>query len=326
MNLKKIVIFTRHGVRNPLANATLINDFISENLVNFKTSDYSLTDKGKLIEYQLGLYIKRIFDELGYKPSKKYVYANSLHRTYLTGRILSLALFPYENIKVNIKDESLDYMDPHFNIIIEDKNILNQKVVDDTILTLKDRFNKLENILNIKENSLYNYKTNICINELGHVMVDGGLYIANSIIDLFTTYYYNGLEYNEIFKSDNFIEDLKYISLIKDVFLETVFGNNDYTNNSKLNCYKLLQEALIDDNDFNLLVGHDASLCTILKMLNLDISMNNKIEKYPIAGKLIFYVYDNNEVKIDLIYPYYKSIREDVLDIRKEFIGSFKLK
>ena len=140
---------------------------------------------------------------------------------------------------------------------------------------------------------------------------------------LFILKYYEGFDQKEIFESDNFIEDLKFMAKAKDEFLDCIFADKDYQNLAKSNVFdNILLKELKEENRNSLIVGHDSNLSVIMSKLGIDYKINeNSLEKYPIGAKLIFKVYEDNSY--DLYYAYfdYKSMRD--LNSKKDLIIEF---
>ncbi|MGP1494630.1 MAG: hypothetical protein ACTTIS_04640, partial [Streptobacillus sp.] len=144
--------------------------------------------------------------------------------------------------------------------------------------------------------------------ENGFLMSDGAFKIATDIVDMYILKYFEGFKEQNIFKSDNFYKDLEYISEIKDSLLDTIFGDLDYINDSPTEITKLIKSKMNNENDLEVIVGHDSNIATIFAKLGIDVKYKI-LEKYPIGAKLLFKVYENNSFDLELIYYKPDSIR-----------------
>lgn len=305
MQVKKILIFSRHGLRYPLTN----NNGISNWLYEYKLGD--LTDKGELFEYLFG---KKLKKTLNIQDDENILFiSNSMRRTYLTAKILSQAIIPYKNNEINMKYPDFTNVDDRFNFLVRDKNIHTSEMTEQVDKRLKPVYEKMEEILSLEKGSISYDKTNILVEDNGFLAVNGALRRATDICDLFLLQYYEGFPKNEIFKSNNFMSDLKLMSTAKDEFLDLLFANDEFLDNSKVNICDLVGKELVNyDNKVTLIVGHDSNLSTLMKKFNINYVYpnNSSIEKYPVGAKLIFKIFDDNSYEIHYSYFKYEDIRD----------------
>ncbi|WP_068267987.1 histidine phosphatase family protein [Caviibacter abscessus] len=314
MKIKKILIFSRHGLRYPLIN--------NSSITNWEYPIGDLTLKGSTLEYLFGQHLNEMLD---IKDEKIYFLSNSMKRTYLTARALALAFKPYEDTKINMKHNTFDITDDRFNLLLKNKEIINNSKIDVIDEKLKTIYETMENILKLKKGTISNNKSVIWANEDGFILVDGALKIATDICDLFLLKYYEGFKKEDIFVSNKFLSNLKLMSKAKDEFLELIFTNTDYINNSKENIYNLVKDELSNiKNKVSVFVGHDSNLATLMKMFNIKYKYPNKysIEKYPVGAKLIFKVFEDNSYEIYYSYFDYKAIRN--FEIKKPYMFLLK--
>lgn len=304
MQVKKILIFSRHGLRYPLTN----NSDISNWLYEYKLGD--LTDKGELFEYLFGKKLKKMLNI--HDEENVLFISNSMRRTYLTAKILAQAIIPYKNSKINMKHQDFNKVDDRFNFLVKNKNIYTNEMTEKVDKRLKPVYDKMEEILSLEKGSISSDKTNILVEDDGFLVVNGAIRRATDICDSFLLQYYEGYSKDNIFKSDNFISDLKLMTTAKDEFLDLLFANDEFIDNSKVNICHLVGEELFNyDNKVTLIVGHDSNLSTLMKKFNVNYVYPNNIsiEKYPVGAKLIFKIFDDNSYEIYYSYFKYEDIR-----------------
>ena len=309
MKLNKVIIFSRHGLRYPLLNYADKQGIITPEEVNWEFSDGVLTPRGEILEYRFGQYIREYLKNLDFEIKTKKIRSNSLKRTVLTAKILSLALFPFENIKVEHRYDDFNIIETDFNINIFDEDINRDKLrkVDEDLRPL---YNRLEEILNIEKDTIYNKGSDILVNDQGFIYSHGAFKIATDIVDLYILKYYENFKEEDILRNLDLRKEIKKLSEIKDRLLDVIFADMEYILKSEKNAYNLVQEELKNDKDFTLLVGHDSNIATILSALNVDTTnLGNEFEKYPIDSKLVFKVYEDDSFDLDIMYYEIDDIR-----------------
>lgn len=268
-----------------------------------------LTKKGEHIEYSFGKYLKEYIDKTGLKINSKKIYCNSTQRTLLTAKLLTLSMFPLENLNVEYMFKDLEKTDPQFELFVDNENV-NKEKLKQMDIDLKASYNKLEKILGLKKDAIYSLGSSIDSNENGIIRSNGAFRIGTDIVDMFILKYYEGFNLDNIFKSKNFKSDLKEIIPIRNALLDVIFADKKYIENSEFNAYNLLKKYFKKDNDYTLLVGHDSNIATILSMLDIDTSkLGNEFEKYPIGAKLIFKIYEDETFDLDIMYHEIENIR-----------------
>lgn len=325
MELKKTVVFTRHGIRYPLIYTEEFESrFGKKNLVNWEFEDErmgNLTKKGELVEFIFGQELKNILNTDNIKDP--YYYCNCTKRTYLTAKILATSMFPYAKIDINKKYKELERLDVTFNTILKDKYVIDKEKSELLDKKMIKVYTKMEEILGLEKGAISDKKTELYIDDTGYLHASGAIRMATDICDLFILKYYENFPLNEIFESDNFLEDLKLMATAKDEFLDLIFSDKKYTLASIDNVFNLLNELIKKDNDLILVAGHDSNIATILSMLDVDLKIeNDAIEKYPIGSKLIFKIYEDNSYELYYSYLHYDTIRN--LDGRKPTVRLLK--
>lgn len=305
--MKKLIIFSRHGLRYPLLKYESMQGIISEKDVNWDFEEGMLTEKGEILEFKMGIFLRKYIEKFGKKFKKIEFSSNSIKRTVATAKILATSMFPYREIEVKFKDKTFSTMEKDFNIYLDSLDI-NKEKLKKLDYRLKPRYERLEKILNIEDGTFLNIGSNIKIGENGFLMSDGAFKIATDIVDMYILKYFEGFKEQNIFKSDNFYKDLEYISEIKDSLLDTIFGDLDYINDSPTEITKLIQSKINSETDLDVIVGHDSNIATIFAKLGINLDYKI-LEKYPIGAKLLFKVYDDNSFDLELIYYKPESIR-----------------
>lgn len=305
--MKKLIIFSRHGLRYPLLKYESMQGIISEKDVNWDFEEGMLTEKGEILEFKMGIFLRKYIEKFGKKFKKIEFSSNSIKRTVATAKILATSMFPYREIEVKFKDKTFSTMEKDFNIYLDSLDI-NKEKLKKLDYRLKPQYERLEKILNIEDGTFLNIGSNIKIGENGFLMSDGAFKIATDIVDMYILKYFEGFKEQNIFKSDNFYKDLEYISEIKDSLLDAIFGDLDYINDSPTEITKLIQSKINSETDLDVIVGHDSNIATIFAKLGINLDYKI-LEKYPIGAKLLFKVYDDNSFDLELIYYKPESIR-----------------
>lgn len=311
MKIKKRVIFSRHGLRYPLFYRDILLKEFKKDVIKWDFSDEDmgiLTKKGEVIEYRFGQELK---DMLNIKEDTSiHITSNSTKRTYLTAKLLSTAMFPYRNIEPEYLYKDFSKLESKYNIVFFDENILNHDIPKEIDKKLFPIYTKIEELLELKKGTITNNPTYIFIDDNGYTQVRGALRIATDLSDLCVLKYYEGFDYEDIFKSDNFIEDLRYILDAKDQFLDMIFADKAYIEASQDHAFNIFKKEILNDKELSIVVGHDSNISTILSTLNIEYSRNEyTLEKYPIGSKLILEIFEDNTYKLYYSYFSYEDIR-----------------
>lgn len=261
-----------------------------------------LTEKGVLLEHKFGIDLQ---DKIEFKKID-YIFCNSMRRTYLTAKAIALGLTPYKTTKINTKIEDFSEMDTNFCLVLKATDIAKHEKAETIDKNLYPLYTRMEELLKVEKGSISSKKTTFYIDDTGFLHVRGALKLATDICDLFILKYYQGFKEEDIFESQNFIEDLKFMAKAKDVFLDCIFSDKLYQNYARANVYdNILKKELYSSDKLSLIVGHDSNLSLIFSKLGIDSYQTNEksIEKYPVGAKLIFYIFEDNSY--DLYYTYY---------------------
>ena len=114
--MKKLIIFSRHGLRYPLLKYESMQGIISEKDVNWDFEEGMLTEKGEILEFKMGIFLRKYIEKFGKKLKKIEFSSNSIKRTVATAKILATSMFPYREIEIKFKDKTFSTMEKDFNI------------------------------------------------------------------------------------------------------------------------------------------------------------------------------------------------------------------
>ncbi|EIN15269.1 Hypothetical protein MAGb_1680 [Mycoplasmopsis agalactiae 14628] len=309
--MKKIIV-SRHGVRYPFEFESKFKSIFNKDIVKWQFENElsaHLTNKGALLELLFAKFLKKY---LNVESSMNInIIANSTHRTYETARLLSLGLMPDKNIKIECSDSSFSKRNSWFELNYPSKSYIDNKLVNDfdqkaSNLGIYDKFKEL---FNLDNNCLYvQSESQINFVENEWLKPTGKLFFSSSASDVMQSMYYHGFKESEIFKSTNFLKDLKLLLKAKDFVIDLIWNNPTLALESQKNIYKLLKSQFYTNYDLSILVGHDTNLATILGVLDINVPDHGQLEKYPIGSKLIFTVYDDKSFDLELAYFDYKDI------------------
>lgn len=337
MKIKKRIIFSRHGIRYPIHGAELSKKLLGKDVINWEYPSGVLTDKGALIEFAAGQKLKEIIGD-GYHDGNTHLYCNNMNRTNHTLQILSLAMHPFEENKINMRYDGISNFNPEFDLFLNEGTNIDDVFPKEELREQDKRlipiYRKIEEVLELEEGIIDKMPTQYVLKENDFIQTLGALGFATLLADMFVLKYYEGFDQKEIFNSDNFIEDLKMISIAKDEFIDNIFTNDRVIKAAKENILEVMKRALESDDELNIIVGHDANIATILHVLGVKLHKNdNRIEKYTIGGKLLFTIYEDETYDLEYIYYNYMNIRvvnlknivREVLVTKKSTKGMFEI-
>jgi len=124
--LKQIIVFGRHSVRAPLADATQLSQFAVDSYPDFKVSPGHLTPHGKQAEILLGAYYRKyllheglLTDNDRTDAARSYFRSNSIERSYVTAHAFGTGLIPRSKVGVHSYpfDDTTSVPDPVFDPI-----------------------------------------------------------------------------------------------------------------------------------------------------------------------------------------------------------------
>ena len=310
----KIIIFARHGLRYPFNFREKSVNIYNKDIANWNFDSNKiahLTDKGASIELAFGKFLNQylnINDEI----SMKFI-ANSTQRTYETAKMLAKGLKPDYNQTIECEDTTFKSENEWFKLVYFDTKYLdeNKLFYYDQKANKKGIYDKINALFNLDKECKYNTeKTSVQFKDNGWFDATGPLFYSSSASDILQLKYYLGFNENDIFKSPNFIDDLKLLLLSKDYVIDALWANKQLALDGSKNVYKLIKKELNNDADITAIVGHDINIATILAALNIEVPRHSQPEKYPIGSKLIFYINDDNSFRLEYLFYDYKDIRD----------------
>ena len=348
--LEQVVLFSRHGLRAPLANSgSVLAISTPKSWPEWETKGGHLTSKGGILESYFGEYVnswltqEKLFNKDTCPLAKDtFIYANSLQRTLATAQYFTLGAFPGCDVKIFHQAE-LGVMDPNFNPIIHDGSdafkqsalaAMNTEASADGLTglnrELKPSYDLLSKITDYKNGSvcltdkrcdLNSEPAEFTVEKDKEPGVSGPLRIGTSISDAFILQYYEGFPAQDIawgaIQSDS---EWKMLANIKDRYGEVLFGSPLVAKDVSAPLIKYInaiftQDVMRQPAKFNLLVGHDSNVVSLLSVLKIKpYQLPGQFEKTPIGGKIVFERWkdkatDKNLMKIEYIYQTREQIR-----------------
>nr|AOG29669.1 histidine acid phosphatase family protein [Mycoplasmopsis bovis] len=321
----KRIILSRHGVRYPFEFRDKFKNIFSKDIVNWNydsTLNANLTNKGALLELLFAKFLRKYL--CINNDNIINIVANSTSRTYETARLLSLGLVPGRQIKIECSDLSFAKRDPWFELNYPNQSYINNDRVNefDQKAAKLGIYDKFKEIFNLDNECLYmQSNTTLSYAEGEWLKPSGKLFYSSSTSDVMQSMFYDGFKESEIFRSQDFISDLKLILKAKDFVIDLIWNNPKLVLESEKNIYQLLKSCFYSNSDLNILVGHDTNIATVLGVLDIEVPELNQLEKYPIGSKLIFSVYDDKSFDLELAYFDYQDIRNFNVNIEPKVVS-----
>ncbi|MBZ4195247.1 histidine-type phosphatase [Mycoplasma tauri] len=312
------IIFSRHGLRYPFHAEEKWDTLFNKKIVSWnfdKSLSAHLSEKGAMIELAFGQFLKKYLNVT--KETTLKVIANSTSRTFETAQLLSLGLKPASDININCLDKSFMKDTPDFNVSHEEGSSIDINLIKkyDKKAEKEGVFKKINELFNLDANCRYNKDEYWSIFTDGWFKTKGRLFYSSSFSDILQLKYYFGHNYDEIFKSDNFVNDLKIMLKSKDYVLDLLSGDKEKIINSDHSIYKLIKKEFKNNDDITLIVGHDTNIASIFAALELNMPEHGQIEKYPIGSKLIFTINDDESFDLEYLFYTHEDIRNMNLDM-----------
>ena len=339
LELEKVVILSRHGLRSPLtAPGSRLSKITPYPWEEWDVKASYLTKKGAVLETYFGQYIndwllenKIISSDKCISEDEAIIYTNSLQRTITTGQALVTGIFPGCNIKSQHKME-IGKMDPVFNPVIRSEN----KIFHEAALKsmdLRKENEKLKNSYTLLSNIIDYGKSEECLkegkciffNEEGKLKVENGkepgvegpIRLGTQAVDALLLQYYEGYPLDRIAGNNiDSMEKWKEINKIKDSYGELLFGSRTVAPHiSKPLLQYIFKDITETGHKVTVLVGHDSNVVSVLSALGFkEYKLENQIEKTPIGGKIFFEIWkDGNtgerKVKVEYVYQTVDQIR-----------------
>lgn len=340
--LEQVVVFSRHGLRAPLASpSSALGKVTPDSWPQWDTPSSYLTTRGGALEAYFGHYFNEwLVDNhvltADTCPTDKEVsfYANSLQRTIATAQYFALGAFPGCLVPV-VHKEKLGTMDATFNPIIRNDSAafkqqaidsINKKAGDGGVVglnaRLKPAYQQMAEILRYSESAnckqdkvcdLTALETDVKVEAGKEPGVVGPLRVGTSIADAFILQYYEGTPINQIawgrIKDEKQLADLVSI---KEYYNSVVFGAPVVAKEVSANLVRALAGAFgAQQPKFSFLVGHDSNVASLFAALEVKpYHLPHQLETTPIGGKVVFQRWRdpaNNKALLKIEYVYQSS-------------------
>lgn len=345
--LEQVVVFSRHGLRAPLASPTSTLGKITPNQwPQWDTPASYLTTRGGVLESYFGHYFsewlvdnKLLTENTCPSENEVYIYTNSLQRTIATGQYFTVGAFPGCIVPI-IHKEKLGTMDPVFFPVISDDNpefkqaaitSINQtahaKGIEGLNQKLNNTYQDLSNIINYtqstncladKQCDFTDLPTKIIIEKGKEPGITGPLRTGTSIADAFILQYYEGAPLQDIawgkIKNNKQFEQLV---AIKEHYNTVLFGSPVIAKQVAVNLINYINQTFSEKNHtkFTFLVGHDSNVASLFSALKIkSYTLPDQFETTPIGGKVVFQKWRDNHsgealMKIEYFYQSTDQIR-----------------
>ena len=345
--LEQVVVFSRHGLRAPLASPTSTLGKITPNQwPQWDTPASYLTTRGGVLESYFGHYFsewlvdnKLLTENTCPSENEVYIYTNSLQRTIATGQYFTVGAFPGCIVPI-IHKEKLGTMDPVFFPVISDDNpefkqaaitSINQtahaKGIEGLNQKLNNTYQDLSNIINYtqstncladKQCDFTDLPTKIIIEKGKEPGITGPLRTGTSIADAFILQYYEGAPLQDIawgkIKNNKQFEQLV---AIKEHYNTVLFGSPVIAKQVAANLINYINQTFSEKNHtkFTFLVGHDSNVASLFSALKIkSYTLPDQFETTPIGGKVVFQKWRDNHsgealMKIEYFYQSTDQIR-----------------
>ncbi len=345
--LEQVVVFSRHGLRAPLASPTSTLGKITPNQwPQWDTPASYLTTRGGVLESYFGHYFnewlvdnKLLTENTCPSENEVYIYTNSLQRTIATGQYFTVGAFPGCIVPI-IHKEKLGTMDPVFFPVISDDNpefkqaaitSINQtahaKGIEGLNQKLNNTYQDLSNIINYtqstncladKQCDFTDLPTKIIIEKGKEPGITGPLRTGTSIADAFILQYYEGAPLQDIawgkIKNNKQFEQLV---AIKEYYNTILFGSSVIAKQVAANLINYINQTFSEKNHtkFTFLVGHDSNVASLFSALKIkSYTLPDQFETTPIGGKVVFQKWRDNHsgealMKIEYFYQSTDQIR-----------------
>lgn len=346
--LEQVVVFSRHGLRAPLASPTSTLGKVTPNQwPKWDTPASYLTSRGGVLESYFGHYFsewlvdnKLFVDNRCPTDKEVYIYTNSLQRTIATGQYFAVGAFPGCLVPV-VHKEKLGTMDPvFFPVIRDDSPAFKQAAIasmndtagpngiDGLNNQLRDAYQDMANVINYSASSncttdkqcdFIAPATQFIIEKGKEPGLTGPLRTGTSIADAFILQYYEGSPLQDVawghIKTPQQFEQLV---AIKEHYNTVLFGSPVVAKHVAANLVSYIDHSFADGDDnikFTFLTGHDSNVASLFSALQIKpYQLPNQFETTPIGGKVVFEKWRDNRsgealMKIEYFYQSTDQIR-----------------
>lgn len=346
--LEQVVVFSRHGLRAPLASPNSTLGKVTPNQwPQWDTPASYLTTRGGVLESYFGHYFSewlvdnKLLSENTCPTEKEvYIYTNSLQRTIATGQYFAVGAFPGCIVPI-IHKEKLGTMDPTFFPVIKDDSptfkesaiasinqIADANGIEGLNKKLDNAYNDMSkiinyansaNCLNDKQCDFTALPTKLIIEKGKEPGITGPLRTGTSIADAFILQYYEGAPLTDIawgkIKNN---EQFEKLVAIKENYNTVLFGSPVVAKQIAANLVNYINQTFSEKNNkskFTFLVGHDSNVASLFSAIKIkSYTLANQFETTPIGGKVVFQKWRDNKtgealMKIEYFYQSTDQIR-----------------
>lgn len=339
--LEQVVIFSRHGLRAPLATpSSALGQLTSHQWPQWDTPASYLTVRGGALESYFGHYLQEwlvdnhiIAEKTCPTDQDILFYANSMQRTIATAQYLALGAFPGCMVPVYHK-EKINTMDPLFSLNIQDDSEqFAQQAIESIAKTASNNglnglnqqlspiYQQMEQIIDyqhsqacqdLSECHLNNLAAQITIKAGQEPAITGALRVGTSLADAFILQYYEGTPMQDIaWGGIQSKQQFEALVSIKEFYNSTVFGAPVIAKHVAKNLLTYIDNSFTQKDaapKVTILVGHDSNVASLLAALKVEpYQLPDQFETTPIGGKLLFERWrdsrtDKQFIKIEYIY------------------------
>ncbi|GBP42897.1 Glucose-1-phosphatase [Eumeta japonica] len=330
--LVKVLIFSRHNVRSPLSDVH--ESYSSKPWPTWPNEFGTLTPRGWLLERIMAKYISLWLQQVHFPvdcSTNVDIYTNNIERTISSGYAFVEGAFPQCGFPVRYDSGST--IDPIFSYSSRNltpeyeegvQRYLKNKLLE---IDLRESLELMQDIVDVK-NSPKCKEEGVCdLMSWGHTisivpdkepLLHGPIAISNKLVDTFLMQYYDGFDMKDV--AWGLITNETEWKMLLDInknYHDIIFNDTNIARDLSLSLVKLLKKYLLEDDvKFRCLVGHDANVFTITRLLNFTTyELLGQNEKTPIGGKIVFQKwYDGNTdrhlLKIEYVYASFKQLRD----------------
>lgn len=343
LKLTQVVILSRHNIRAPISDE--LQKISPKQWPQWSPKVGELTRKGAVLEGYMGKYFAQwlkkegIFNKTSPNDENFYAYTNNNQRTKVSAQSFIGNAFPNSNVKLyHAKKNDID---TNFLPIIRNtsdafKVIARKEMLEKlTELRLESSFSVLQDILDF-ENSDMCKKITKCdlvhdVSTIANISagrapeITGPLHMGTLAVDSFLMSYYEGFPLKYVAWGKIKEEDQwdKLTSIVK-AYNNIRFNTTSIANDIAKPLIMLMREKLKEGIQVTFLMGHDANLMTIGRVLGLKhYVLPKQHEIIPIGGKIVFQKWRDEKssrdlLKINYVYQSSEQLRmASELDLNK---------
>ena len=346
LELKQVVVLSRHNIRAPLAGPGSVLDTVTpHSWIQFSADPGELTARGGAMETIMGIWFRNWLLSEGllpnnYRPEEGEVrfYSNAYQRTIATSRFFAAGFLPAADVDIETHAD-FGRMDPTYHVKLTYYSEAYRNAVEEEIAriygvadisrigeTLKDAYAFLEDVIDLKDSAAYadGSVTGFAADDdaftwtLGaSPSVEGSLKLGCQIADALVLQYYEEADDAKAgFGTAVSEEEMRLISEIKDTYVDALYAAPLIAVNVANPLLKeIAGELNTDGRVFTFLCGHDSNLASVLSALDCkpEQTVGSIEPSVPIGSKIVFEKWADPEGKLyarmRMIYPSAAQLR-----------------